>query len=183
MNQNKYGRNGMQAIETRYKGYRFRSRLEARWAVYFDVLGIEWVYEPEGYKLAEGVLYLPDFWLPQVRMFAEVKPTWPDDQEIEKIKLLCDQSGHSVLILDGVPQNCNYFFLEKSQGAIGWMDCYIDTSYIYGHKEGRFYCCTGSDSIGPNRIRDCGMWSDTQIAVDAARSERFDTGHVWCRLV
>jgi hypothetical protein len=24
------------AIETHYKGYRFRSRLEARWAVFFD---------------------------------------------------------------------------------------------------------------------------------------------------
>ena len=30
------------AIETKYKGFRFRSRLEARWAVFFDALGIEW---------------------------------------------------------------------------------------------------------------------------------------------
>lgn len=29
-------------IETKYKGYRFRSRLEARWAVFFDALGISW---------------------------------------------------------------------------------------------------------------------------------------------
>lgn len=34
-------------IETVYKGYRFRSRLEARWAVFFDAQGIEWEYEPE----------------------------------------------------------------------------------------------------------------------------------------
>lgn len=27
-----------QVIETEYKGYRFRSRLEARWAVFFDTL-------------------------------------------------------------------------------------------------------------------------------------------------
>ena len=27
-------------IETVYNGYRFRSRLEARWAVFFDALGI-----------------------------------------------------------------------------------------------------------------------------------------------
>ncbi len=37
----------IQAIETRYKGYRFRSRLEARWAVFFDHLKIEWEYEPD----------------------------------------------------------------------------------------------------------------------------------------
>lgn len=35
-------------IETRYAGCRFRSRLEARWAVFFDALKIEWEYEPEG---------------------------------------------------------------------------------------------------------------------------------------
>jgi hypothetical protein len=28
----------IKAIETSYKGYRFRSRLEARWAVFFDAL-------------------------------------------------------------------------------------------------------------------------------------------------
>ena len=49
------------AIETPYKGYRFRSRLEARWAVFFDVIGVEWEYEEEGYVLPDGTCYLPDF--------------------------------------------------------------------------------------------------------------------------
>ncbi len=48
-------------IETIYNGYHFRSRLEARWAVFFDALGIEWEYEPEGFDLGGGVYYLPDF--------------------------------------------------------------------------------------------------------------------------
>jgi hypothetical protein len=47
-------------IETSYQGYRFRSRLEARWAVFFDTLGLAWEYEPEGYVL-DGHPYLPDF--------------------------------------------------------------------------------------------------------------------------
>lgn len=47
-------------IETRYAGCRFRSRLEARWAVFFDHLGIEWEYEPQGYAV-NGRGYLPDF--------------------------------------------------------------------------------------------------------------------------
>lgn len=50
----------MKAIETKYKGYRFRSRLEARWAVFFDACGYSWEYEPEGFDL-EGIYYLPDF--------------------------------------------------------------------------------------------------------------------------
>jgi hypothetical protein len=56
----------IQPIPTRYQGYHFRSRLEARWAVFFDTLGLRWEYEPEGFDLG-GVLYLPDFrvWTPQ----------------------------------------------------------------------------------------------------------------------
>ena len=48
-------------IETVYNGYRFRSRLEARWAVFFDVLGVKYEYEPEGFNLGDGLYYLPDF--------------------------------------------------------------------------------------------------------------------------
>lgn len=64
-------------IETRYSGYRFRSRLEARWAVYFDALGIRWEYEKEGYQLPSG-WYLPDFYLPMRKMFIEIKPGFDD---------------------------------------------------------------------------------------------------------
>ena len=53
----------IRAIPTEYKGYRFRSRLEARWAVFFDACGVEWEYEPEGYDLGDGLYYLPDFLL------------------------------------------------------------------------------------------------------------------------
>jgi len=48
-------------IETVYKGYRFRSRLEARWAVFFDSLGVKYEYEPEGFRCSDGSAYLPDF--------------------------------------------------------------------------------------------------------------------------
>jgi len=48
-------------IETYYNGYRFRSRLEARVAVFLNVLGVEYEYEPEGFKLESGKWYLPDF--------------------------------------------------------------------------------------------------------------------------
>lgn len=48
-------------IETIYNGYRFRSRLEARWAVFLDTLGVEYEYEPEGFELPNGKRYLPDF--------------------------------------------------------------------------------------------------------------------------
>ncbi len=64
----------IKAIETQYKGYRFRSRLEARWAVFFDALGVQWEYEKEGYDLKDNGYYLPDFWLPDQKAFIEIKP-------------------------------------------------------------------------------------------------------------
>lgn len=50
----------MKPIETFWKGYRFRSRLEARWAVFFENMGLDWEYEPQGYE-RDGRRYLPDF--------------------------------------------------------------------------------------------------------------------------
>lgn len=61
------------AIDTEYKGYLFRSRLEARWAVFFDAIGLRWEYEPEGIVLSDGTQYLPDFFLPEFHCYFEVK--------------------------------------------------------------------------------------------------------------
>lgn len=66
----------MKAIETIYKGIKFRSKLEATWAVFFDRLGIKYKYEPETFQL-DGVYYLPDFLLPNlfnIPVYVEVKP-------------------------------------------------------------------------------------------------------------
>lgn len=64
------------AIETSYGGCKFRSRLEARWAMFFDRAGIQWEYEPEGFEVGPGHdrrRYLPDFYLPRVDRWVEVK--------------------------------------------------------------------------------------------------------------
>jgi hypothetical protein len=73
------------AVETTYAGHRFRSRLEARWAVFFDAYGVKWLYEPQGYDVG-GTWYLPDFWLPDLGSWVEVKGRFSDGGW----KLLCD---------------------------------------------------------------------------------------------
>ena len=75
-------------IETVYNGYRFRSRLEARWAVFFDTLGIEYIYEPEGFTFPAGTNYLPDFYLPKMNTFFEVKGimSYKDAHKIEQLR-------------------------------------------------------------------------------------------------
>jgi hypothetical protein len=64
----------LKPINTYYKGYRFRSRLEARWAVFFDKAHIDYEYELEGFALPSGSAYLPDFYLPNFQVYVEIKP-------------------------------------------------------------------------------------------------------------
>ena len=47
-------------IPTIYKGINFRSRLEARWAMFFDSLKLKWYYEYQGFQIKD-VWYVPDF--------------------------------------------------------------------------------------------------------------------------
>jgi hypothetical protein len=66
----------LKPIPTPYGGVRFRSRLEARWALFFDRLHIPWEYEPQGFDIGDGDAYLPDFLLGMGRLvWAEVKPS------------------------------------------------------------------------------------------------------------
>lgn len=98
-------------IETHYKGYRFRSRLEARWAVFFETLGWQWEYEPEGFDL-EGTWYLPDFKVyPENPSFGDENAYWFEVKphmslmgykEFKKIALFTKHIGN-IWILDGVP--------------------------------------------------------------------------------
>ena len=85
-------------IPTKYKGYNFRSRLEARWAVFFDNMKIQYHYEIEGFPLESG-LYLPDFYLPQFKMFAEVKPCEFNDREYDHLFNVDDESGTGTKII------------------------------------------------------------------------------------
>ena len=64
----------MKAIETEYKDILFRSRLEARWAILFDALELEWVYEPDCFILSNNQKYTPDFYIPKKDLYIEVKP-------------------------------------------------------------------------------------------------------------
>jgi hypothetical protein len=77
----------IKAIETKYNGHKFRSRLEARWAVLFDSLGFKWEYEKEGYDLGEIGWYLPDFYLPEFNCWIEIKGDSPSDNDLEKCQI------------------------------------------------------------------------------------------------
>lgn len=108
----------VKAIETKYNGYKFRSRLEARWAVFFDALGIPWEYEPEGFDLGDGLFYLPDFrlqcWGTRGDLLDEPFDLWVEvkgvmtEKDAKKIRCFVgercfDMYERPVLILGNIP--------------------------------------------------------------------------------
>lgn len=84
-------------IPTVYNGIQYRSRLEARWAVFFDTLNLQFDYEPEGFDFGD-VKYLPDFWFPDLGFYVEIKPDEPTEAEFRKAQLLQDATGKSVYV-------------------------------------------------------------------------------------
>jgi len=142
----------IKAIETAYKGYNFRSRLEARWAVFFDTLGIEWEYEFEGYDLGEEGYYLPDFWLPQIDCWIEVKPL-----PIGRDHKICSQ-------------------LRAFNYAVGPIICLQGVPTIDEY-EGHLFCGDVCDSGGGVYESDCKIFwcsdcNKTSVAVSDSRLER-----------
>lgn len=111
----------IKAIETVYNGYKFRSRLEARWAVFFDALGVEYQYEIEGFDLSgydelnyfgervvdsyldgESKWYLPDFYLPGQMAWIEIKPT-VDFSQTNKAEIFARAQDKDVFVFMGEP--------------------------------------------------------------------------------
>lgn len=93
----------IRALHTDYAGFTFRSRTEARWAVFLDALGVRWDYEPQAYSFG-GQRYLPDFWLPTQGRWLEVKGGRPDGRAREKCQWLADGTGQPVLVVWGEPR-------------------------------------------------------------------------------
>lgn len=125
----------MKAIATSYKGYKFRSRLEARWAVFFDSLGLDWEYEKEGFNLENGLYYLPDFYLPNIvgrKAWIEVKPDIPSPDDVDVAKIVAFQKAifPSALIFVAAKDpfamdSCLAALQEQENGGIGFGLCFF----------------------------------------------------------
>lgn len=181
----------IRAITTRYKGYAFRSRLEARFAVYFDHLGITWDYEPEGFELGNGLRYLPDFWLPDLRLWVEIKPSYPDKAGIEKATRL-GQEHHAVIMFCGPPgaehHDSNLFFgWDSGESGAGFMPArgagwfaHVDGELaleIGGAGPRTFYAKEWQHEIPAFSGPAPGVcWERARAAAAAARAARFEFG-------
>lgn len=127
----------LKAIETRYKGHRFRSRLEARWAVFFDTLGVSWEYEKEGYDLGKIGWYLPDFWIRNWNCYVEIKPDTLGDNILhdDHWPLMYAFSEHfpMFIIIVGVPGNARFY--RCAHGRLIGTDAQFPFTQLYGARK------------------------------------------------
>lgn len=111
-------------LPTRYRGTSYRSRTEARWAVFFDQLGIVHDYELEGFATGrEG--YLPDFLLAGQSLWAEVKPTIDADPAgVAKLRnfIAARKRERGVILTSLRPGEMTFLLM----GPDGWGDTWDD---------------------------------------------------------
>ncbi len=164
----------MKPIETIYKGYKFRSRLEARWAIYFDFLKIEWKYEHEGFLLENGVTYLPDFYLPKFNggIYAEIKPDKFTGAEADKCSDLCYESGKPVWMLQDVPDFRAYILLEKLEDSVVWSPA--TPFFINAERTSRLQTDPPQADFFSYKIPEYLMDEENKQAILAARQARFE---------
>ena len=111
---------GMEAkpLPTTYDGTNFRSRLEAKWAAFFNLLGWHWEYETStafGEWMPDFTLLLHDESRTEQRVYVEAKPKKHLAAAIEKIeKSGCDDP---VLILADGPDG---FRADSERYFLGW---------------------------------------------------------------
>ena len=175
----------IKAIETEYKGYRFRSRLEARWAVLLDWLNATWEYESEGFDLGDGLYYLPDFKVcnPVGRgdreLWIEVKGNMTEE---DAQKILRFAKEKSIYIVGDIPKGSTFSEIIDDMGRI----CYYNHPAVFnfetvdGDYFGAFPCITKDgyfELLGHDGSYLCD--ADTEKTVKAyfmARQARFEHG-------
>jgi hypothetical protein len=186
-------------IETYYNGYRFRSRLEARWVVFFDAMGIKYEYEPEGFAMSDGTTYLPDFYLPESKQYFEVKGVMTDT-DLHKIKQFIKESEHCVTIgyADFHFITCNYWgddpgpnaetFELSNEGTL--FKCRTCGRYWFMDYGGLYHCQCCGEYDGDHHLipiistsnygnDDYRLWINTEKAKRAiamAKQARFEHG-------
>lgn len=176
----------MKPIETKWHGYRFRSRLEARWAVVFEAMGIGWEYEPEGFELSDGTIYLPDFRLRGLTGRTKGDVTWVEvkgdmtEDDLAKVDAFFGD-GNPILVLGDLPDGNNGWRMIND--LCDKSDCsnYIFNSFTYiDHDEFNAVLCiadTGLPELQTNQ--SCSADSEaTYLAYLAGKYARFEHGEL-----
>ena len=123
----------MAGIPTKYNGTQFRSRLEARYACVWDILGIHWEYE-----CIELHSYIPDFIL-DIPFFAgeksyspvlvEVKPVFNPEEFRSPIDTIAHSGWTGAAIVAGAMLRKRELFVDVEEYVIGYGHPIVDSKH------------------------------------------------------
>ncbi len=113
--------------------------MEARTAYVFDQLELKWEYEPESFMLKNGISYIPDFYLPEIDTWVEVKGVMleKDKKQIEQF----NREGHEILVL--MEEKALFFEMDFMQGKKQKAElghCSECDSFFFCGTIGIYYC-------------------------------------------
>lgn len=157
----------IRAIPRTYRGVRFRSTLEARWAAFFDALGVDWRYEWDAY--GDGRLgYVADFWLPDLALYHEVKGRPPSKRELDKARLCTEATGNPLVIFAGDVADIDGVLVRVDGRALnGWR-------YAHCVFCGALKLCPGGSGRCHCSRSTAGMTTALQAAYERAQRFQFE---------
>ena len=115
-------------IETLYRGHYFRSKAEARFAVFLDCLGVKWEYEPQGFDLGNGLKYLPDFKIYNVEIWDEnwtLKKDWAEHND------KCHYDTYEPKMLDHIWVEVKGMWKDDKPGELSDFDYAKINSFVF----------------------------------------------------
>ncbi len=124
--------NDSSSMPTKYNGYLFRSELQARWAVFFDMLyQLGYEYLSESVSLPSGASYQPDFWLPSLQVFVKVDSSEEQVTADDLLKAIEFSYGQPLLYILGSPEYESMYLLDANRN----LD--VEREYDLTSEEGR----------------------------------------------
>jgi hypothetical protein len=133
----------MKAVKTNYKGVIYRSKLEADFAYFLDKNGLNWFYEPMNYLLSNGKHYIPDFYIPELKLWVECRGYYSKESS-EKVLLFGEMINFGLIAPDMSTRDydkydkndvCSYLVLLENRSAFftykgndNIEDVYVSTS-------------------------------------------------------
>lgn len=148
----------MQSYPTTYKGIRFRSRTEARWAALFDNLEWDWIYEP-----CDFTGWIPDFQLllDHEPLLVEVKPALSyHELRVHLPKVQRSGCPYDVLLV-GATWWFGQLWDTPEIGVLSdfHAPAFVDRDWVGASL---VYCDTGHYGLvtpgGNGQCRTCGLW-------------------------
>ncbi|BBC30050.1 hypothetical protein SGFS_013440 [Streptomyces graminofaciens] len=157
-----------EALPSWYGGITFRSKLEADWAATLDTYRVRWEYEPETITLDSGAKYIPDFRLPDIGAWLEVKGTGVPriEKAIELGQMLacrcggdcvCEWPGGQLVVIGRPPKPYNPW-LDPEYDDRPWAASRVRTWREEGHPVWEPACGRGAwFTLCPDCL--CGQWT------------------------